>query len=232
MSSDREKGRFRGYFEWFVHSEVTGSVLLLACTVVALVWANSPWAATYSDLLHTYVGVSWGGAEFKLSLHHWINDGLMVLFFFVVGLELKRELLVGELANPRMAALPIAAAIGGMLVPALIYFAINPGGEAAAGWGIPMATDIAFSVGVIALLGSRVPVGAKLFLLALAIVDDIGAILVIAIGYTSGLNLTALGLGVAGLLLIWAGFRVISGDRVVSVFASQRDVAASESGAG
>ena len=95
--SARDKGRFRGYFEWFVRSEVTGSILLLACTIVALVWANSPWAGTYFDLLHTYLGVSWGDASFKLSLHHWINDGLMVIFFFVVGLEVKRELVVGEL---------------------------------------------------------------------------------------------------------------------------------------
>jgi NhaA family Na+:H+ antiporter len=151
MSSEYEKGGFRGYFEWFVHSEVMGSILLLACTIVALVWANSPWADTYFDLLHTHVGVSWGGAEFKLSLHHWINDGLMVVFFFVVGLEIKRELVVGELSSFAKAALPVMAAIGGMVVPAVLFAVVTLGGEGARGWGIPMATDIAFALGVLAI---------------------------------------------------------------------------------
>ena len=115
MSSEHEKGGFRGYFEWFVHSQVSGSILLLACTVAALVWATSHWAPIYDQLLHTKIGLSWGDAAFKLSLHHWINDGLMVIFFFVVGLEIKREILFGELASVRRAALPVVAAIGGIV---------------------------------------------------------------------------------------------------------------------
>jgi len=200
MSSGSQRNGFRGYFEWFVHSEVTGSILLLACTVVALVWANSPWAGTYSDLLHTYIGVSWGGAEFKLSLHHWINDGLMVIFFFVVGLEVKRELVVGELSSIRKAVLPVAAAVGGMVVPAVLFALFNFGGEGVRGWGIPMATDIAFALGVLAVFGTRAPLGLKVFLTALAIADDLGAVAVIAIFYTERINMTAL--IVAGVLLV------------------------------
>jgi len=199
MSSDSDKGSFRGRFEWFVHSEVTGSILLLACTLIALVWANSPWAQSYVDLLHTYVGVSWGDAAFKLSLHHWINDGLMVVFFFVVGLEIKREMVVGELSSSNKAALPVAAAIGGMVVPAVLFFLINSGGEGARGWGIPMATDIAFALGVLAIFGSRAPLGLKVFLTALAIADDLGAVAVIAIYYTEKINV--LPLVVAAVLL-------------------------------
>jgi NhaA family Na+:H+ antiporter len=199
MSSSTDKSGFHGYFEWFVHSEVTGSILLLACTVIALVWANSPWAESYVDLLHTYVGVSWGDAAFKLSLHHWINDGLMVVFFFVVGLEIKRELVVGELSSFNKAALPVAAAIGGMVVPAVLFFVMNSGGEGARGWGIPMATDIAFALGVLAIFGTRAPLGLKVFLTALAIADDLGAVAVIAIFYTEKIDL--LPLGVAAVLL-------------------------------
>jgi NhaA family Na+:H+ antiporter len=183
---------FRGYFEWFFHSEVTGSVLLLACAVAALLWANSPWAEAYDELFHTYVGVSWGDAAFKLSLHHWINDGLMVIFFFVVGLEIKRELVVGELSSVEKAILPVAAAIGGMAIPALMYAALNIGGEGTAGWGIPMATDIAFALGVLAVFGTRAPLGLKVFLTALAIADDLGAVAVIAIFYTEQINVMAL----------------------------------------
>jgi NhaA family Na+:H+ antiporter len=199
MSSESDKSGFRGWFEWFVHSEVTGSILLLACTVVALVWANSPWADSYVELLHTYVGVSWGEASFKLSLHHWINDGLMVVFFFVVGLEIKRELVVGELSSFNKAALPAAAAIGGMVVPAVLFFVMNMGGEGARGWGIPMATDIAFALGVLAIFGTRAPLGLKVFLTALAIADDLGAVAVIAIFYTGKINI--LPLVVAAVLL-------------------------------
>ena len=136
MSSEHEKGGFRGYFEWFVHSEVTGSILLLACTVAALVWANSQWAPIYDQVLHTKIGLSWGDAAFKLSLHHWINDGLMVIFFFVVGLEIKRELVVGQLSTFDKAVLPVAAAVGGMVVPAALYIMLNFGGEGAPGWGV------------------------------------------------------------------------------------------------
>ena len=183
---------FRSRLEWFIHSEVTGSILLLACTVVALAWANSPWADTYFHLLHTPVGVSWGTSSFSLSLHHWINDGLMAVFFFVVGLEIKRELVVGELSSLAKAALPVAAAVGGMLVPALFYVAFNVGGAGVNGWGIPMATDIAFALGVLAMFGTRVPLGLKVFLTALAIADDLGAVAVIAIFYTATLNVPAL----------------------------------------
>ena len=137
MNSSTDKSGFRGYFEWFVHSEVMGSILLLACTVIALVWANSPWADSYVDLLHTYVGVSWGDAAFKLSLHHWINDGLMVVFFFVVGLEIKRELVVGELSSFNKAALPVAAAVGGMVVPAVLFFVLNSGARAPVAGAFP-----------------------------------------------------------------------------------------------
>lgn len=192
-SSERSANRsFVGYFEWFVHSEVTGSILLLACTVTALLWANSPWAGAYDDLLHTYIGVSFGDAVFKLNLHHWINDGLMVIFFFVVGLEVKRELVVGELSSFDKASLPVAAALGGMVVPALLFVFFNHGGEAARGWGIPMATDIAFALGVLAIFGRRVPIGLKVFLTALAIADDLGAVAVIALYYTEKINLVAL----------------------------------------
>ena len=207
MSSGENKSGVRGYFEWFVHSEVTGSILLLACTVIALVWANSPWAQSYVDLLHTYVGVSWGDASFKLSLHHWINDGLMVVFFFVVGLEIKRELVVGELSSFDKAALPVAAAVGGMVVPALVFAAINLGGAGARGWGIPMATDIAFALGVLAMFGTRAPLGLKVFLTALAIADDLGAVAVIAIFYTDRINVGSLVVAAVLLVLLFALIR-------------------------
>lgn len=200
MSSESDRSGFRGYFEWFVHSEVTGSILLLACTLIALVWANSPWAESYVELLHTYIGVSWGETFFKLSLHHWINDGLMVVFFFVVGLEIKRELVVGELSSFNKAALPVAAAIGGMVVPAVLFFMLNSGGVGARGWGIPMATDIAFALGVLAIFGTRAPLGLKVFLTALAIADDLGAVAVIAIFYTDKINIPSL--VVAAVLLV------------------------------
>ncbi len=184
--------RFLGFFEWFVRSEASGSILLLGCTVVALAWANSPWAAGYDRMLHTYAGLGVGDGAFKLSLHHWVNDGLMVLFFFVVGLEIKRELVVGRLASLREATLPLAAAVGGMVVPAVLYAVVNVGGDGAAGWGVPMATDIAFALGVLALFGRRVPIELKVFLTALAIVDDLGAVLVIALFYTASIQLVPL----------------------------------------
>ena len=207
MSSENPKSGVRGYFEWFVHSEVTGSILLLACTVLALVWANSPWADSYFEILHTYVGVSWGDAYFKLSLHHWINDGLMVVFFFVVGLEIKRELVVGELSSFHKAALPVAAAVGGMVVPALLFAAINLGGAGLRGWGIPMATDIAFALGVLAMFGTRAPLGLKVFLTALAIADDLGAVAVIAIFYTEQINVVSLVVAAVLLVLLFAAIR-------------------------
>ena len=159
-------------------------MLLLAAAAAALVWANLPGTDSYADYWSARLMVDFNVAELDLSLASWVNDGLMAIFFFVVGLEIKRELLKGELAEPRKAALPVAAALGGMIVPALIYASLNIGGDGADGWGIPMATDIAFAVGVLALLGTRAPLALKVFLLALAIVDDLGAIAVIAIFYT------------------------------------------------
>ena len=187
-------------FQDFAHKQSSGGILLIAATAVALVWANSPWGDSYAALWHTELTVGVGDASISKDLTHWINDGLMAVFFFVVGLEIKREVLVGELSSPRNAALPIAAALGGAVVPALIYWAINAGTEGAAGWGIPMATDIAFALGVLALLGDKAPVALKVFLTALAIVDDIVAVLVIALFYTSEVSLGALGVG--GLFLL------------------------------
>ena len=179
-------------FEEFIQRQTTSVFLLMCMAVLALVLANGPLASAYEHVVHTLISLNIGAWALEMTLHHWINDGLMALFFFVVGLELKRELLVGELAKPRNAILPIAAAIGGMVVPALIYFAINPQGGAAAGWGIPMATDIAFAIGVLALLASRVPKALITFLVALAIVDDLGAVMVIAVFYTDTIALDPL----------------------------------------
>lgn len=186
----------------FMHAETSGGIILIICTIIALIWANSPFADSYHHLWHTYLTFDFGGYVLKHSLHHWINDGLMVIFFFVVGLEIKRELLVGELSSAKKAALPVAGALGGMILPALIYFYFNGGKEGAAGWGIPMATDIAFVVGIMALLGPKFPFSLKIFILALAIVDDIGAVLVIAIFYTAEISITALIIGAAIILLL------------------------------
>lgn len=171
-------------FEEFVHRQTTGGLLLMCTALLALVLANSGFSDAYLHFIHTPIGIQFGAWGLEMSLQHWVNDGLMALFFFVVGLELKREFLVGELARPRQAILPITAAIGGMVVPALIYFAINPSGDAAMGWGIPMATDIAFAIGALAVLASRVPKALITFLVALAIIDDLGAVIVIAVFYT------------------------------------------------
>jgi len=172
----------------FLATESAGGVVLLGATVVALAWANSPWQDSYTELWSTEISVGVGSRVLSMDLQHWVNDGLMTLFFFVVGLEIKRELVAGELREPRAAALPAVAALGGMIVPALLYFVLNPSGDGVDGWGIPMATDIAMAVGVLSLFSSRIPASLKLFLLALAIVDDIGAILVIAVFYSSGLE--------------------------------------------
>jgi Na+:H+ antiporter, NhaA family len=182
-------------FQDFAHKQSSGGILLIAATVVALLWANSPWGESYAALWQTKLTVGLGEFSLSKDLTHWINDALMAVFFLVVGLEIKRELLVGELSSVRSAALPIAAAVGGAVVPALIYIAINAGTEGAAGWGIPMATDIAFTLGVLALLGERAPVALKVFLTALAIVDDIVAVLVIAFFYTAEISWGALGVG-------------------------------------
>ena len=191
-------------FQRFAATESSGGIVLLICTALALGWANSPWSESYHRLWETPITVGAGASALTLSLHHWINDGLMAVFFFLVGLEIKREILVGELASARQAALPIAGAIGGMLIPAAIYSAFNATGTGAAGWGIPMATDIAFAIGVLALLGPRVPLALKVFLVALAIVDDIGAVLVIAFFYTSTISWAALATGslVLGALIV------------------------------
>jgi len=192
-------------FEEFIHRQTTSGLLLMCMAVLALVLANGPLASAYEDVLHMLVSFNFGNWTLEMSLHHWINDALMALFFFVVGLELKRELLVGELANPRNAVMPIAAAIGGMVVPALIYFAINPQGDVAAGWGISMATDIAFAIGILALLAGRVPKTLITFLVALAIVDDLGAVMVIAVFYTDSIALGPLAAagGLFALLMVF-----------------------------
>jgi NhaA family Na+:H+ antiporter len=179
-------------FQQFVATESAGGIVLLACTVVALVWANSARGDTYFHLWERTFTIGFEGFALTKSLHHWINDGLMVVFFLLVGLEIKREIFVGELSSLKQAMLPIAAAVGGMIVPAVIYAAFNAGGPGARGWGIPMATDIAFALGVLALLGDRVPAGLRVFLAALAIVDDLGAVLVIAIFYTAELSYSML----------------------------------------
>ena len=209
-------------FEEFIHRQTTSGLLLMITAILALVLANSPLAYFYQQIQHLNIGLVIGDWSLENSLHHWVNDGLMALFFFVVGLELKREILVGELANPRQAALPIVAAIGGMVVPALIYFSINPDGDTARGWGIPMATDIAFALGAIALLASRVPRALITFLVALAIVDDLGAVIVIAVFYTETISVSAL-TAVAilfGLLMMLnvAGIRKITPYFILAIF--------------
>ena len=182
-------------FQEFFRLEAAGGILLMASTVAALVWANSPWSGSYSALWHTELSAGLGPWSIAKSLHAWINDGLMAIFFFAVGLEIKREVLVGELATVKKAMLPIAAALGGMMVPAIIYYALNAGRPGMNGWGIPMATDIAFALGVLAILGDRVCLSVKIFLTALAIVDDLGAVLIIALFYTAEVSLSALGVG-------------------------------------
>jgi len=194
----------------FLDTESAGGIVLLAAAGIALVWANSPWSGSYESFWHAEISVTIGSFEVSEDLIHWVNDGLMVIFFFVVGLEIKRELVAGELNGWRKAALPAVAALGGMIVPALIYVALNAGGSGSAGWGIPMATDIAFAVGVLTLFGKRAPTSLKVFLLSLAIVDDIGAILVIALFYSSGLQFWWLGAAVllVAVIALMKRFRV------------------------
>ena len=202
--------RFRvlGLFQEFAHAQASSGIVLMLCVTVAIVWANSPFGSSYYDLWHLHFAVRIGDFVFDQPLEYWINDGLMAIFFFVVGLEIKREVIAGELASPRRAMLPIMAAVGGMVVPAAIFLWFNLGEPGQRGWGIPMATDIAFTLGVMAVLGSRVPTPIKVFLTALAIVDDIGAVLVIAIFYTSGISLTALGIAAFFVLLLIAANRL------------------------
>lgn len=205
LRSDRPLARLVGRpVQSFLAVEAAGGILLVIATVIALVWANSPWDASYDTVFHTHIRISIGGWSFDETAVHVINDALMALFFFVVGLEIKREWVTGELRDRRAAALPAVAALGGMVVPAAIYAAINVGGAGSRGWGIPMATDIAFALGVVAVLGSRVPPPLKIFLLTLAIVDDIGAIVVIAIFYSDGISWGWLAIagGVVGLVVV------------------------------
>ncbi len=186
----------------FLHTASAGGIVLVIAAAVALVLANSPLAETYHAVIDHHITIDLGFLTLDESVEHWINDLLMAVFFFVAGLEIKRELVHGDLRDPRRAALPIAAALGGMIVPALLYVALNVGGEGANGWGIPMATDIAFAVGILALVGKRAPASLRVFLLTLAIVDDIGAILVIAIFYTSQLSLGWLAAAVGTIVAI------------------------------
>jgi NhaA family Na+:H+ antiporter len=198
-------------FQRFAHVQASGGIVLLLCTLAALLWVNLGWEQNYENLWESHLIIGVPGFLLDEPLHFWINDALMAIFFFVVGLEIKRSVLVGELASVRRAALPVIAAVGGMVVPAAFYLALNTEGPGARGWAIPMSTDIAFSLGVMALLGSRAPLSLKVFLTAFAIVDDIGAVIVIAIFFTESIFWTNLAIG-GGLLLAlvvanWAGVR-------------------------
>ncbi|HET6625932.1 MAG TPA: Na+/H+ antiporter NhaA [Nocardioidaceae bacterium] len=201
IASDRTVARYVARpMADFLRIESAGGVLLVLAAVVAMVWANSAWSDSYAALWQTEINVEVGSWRVSEDLQHWVNDALMVIFFFVVGLEIKYEIVAGHLRDPKAASLPIIAAFGGMAVPALLYFLIAGRGEGSAGWGIPMATDIAFAVGVLGLLGRRIPAPARIFLLTLAIVDDIGAITVIAVFYTEDLSFGWLALAAAAFL--------------------------------
>ena len=216
---DGRAARFIRPLRDFLHQEASAGLLLVGAAVVALIWANSPWSDSYFDLWNTEAALEFNHHVIQLNLREWVNDLAMVLFFFVVGLEIKRELTEGELRDPRQAALPIIAAFGGMIVPATIFAMLNAGGEGSKGWGIPMATDIAIVMGVVALLGSRAPSWLKLFLLALAIVDDIGAIVVIAIFYSEGVSFEWLSIAIGALAVAaiirdrvpWIGVYIVLG---------------------
>ncbi len=200
-------------FTKFFKIEAAGGIVLLSCAIIALGIANSPWAAEFASFWQTTVGVTVGSFALELSLQHWINDGAMTMFFFVVGLEIKREMVHGELRKARNAVLPVVAALGGMLVPAALFLLFQYGEPGVNGWAIPMATDIAFVAGFLALLGKRVPFGLKILVLTLAIIDDIGAVLVIAVAFTDQISLSMLGLAGAGfgatLLCRWLGVRAL-----------------------
>lgn len=195
-------------FQRFAAEEASGGILLLACTVAALIWVNSTFEHSYDGIWESHLTIGFRHYLLDEPLHFWINDALMAVFFFVVGLEIKRSIILGELASFKMAALPVVAGFGGMVVPAALYLALNAGGEGADGWAIPMSTDIAFSLGVVALLGSRVPTPLKLFLTAFAIVDDVGAVVVIAIFFTDTISLANLAVG-GGLLIALVAMNVI-----------------------
>lgn len=190
-------------FEHFLHAQTTTGIVLMFMTVLALVLANTPLTETYTHFFHTKIDLHIDSWKLSYSIHHWINDGLMAIFFFIIGLEIKREVLIGELSSIKVAILPILAAIGGMILPALIYLSINYQTIGANGWGIPMATDIAFAISALVLLGNRVSPALVTFLVALAIVDDLGAVIVIAVFYTDTINLSALSLaGISFLVLV------------------------------
>lgn len=201
---------FSGLLKEFLESERTGGLILLASTVISMLITNSSSGASYTAFWHQKIDLSVAAIELRYSAEHWINDGLMAVFFLLVGLEIEREIYIGELANFRRALLPVLAAVGGMLVPAVIHFSFNKGTATSNGFGIPMATDIAFALGMLSLLGKRVPVGLKIFLTALAIIDDLGAILIIAFFYNSGLSYFNLGisLGIFACLLLLNRFGV------------------------
>ena len=188
----------------FISNSTMSGIMLFTSAFIALIISNSPWADAYHHFWETTFSIGFAEHIISKSLHHWINDGLMAVFFFVVGLELKREIIAGELSDPKNAILPVSAAIGGMVIPALIFLMINNGLESVSGWGIPMATDIAFALGVLYLMGDKVPISLKVFLTALAIADDIGAVLVIAFFYTSDINLWSLGTGAVFMLILIA----------------------------
>jgi len=191
-------------FEHFLHAQTTTGIILICMTILALVLANTSLTESYTHFFHTKVDLNVGSWALSHTIHHWINDGLMAIFFFIIGLEIKREVLVGELSNIKVAILPILAAIGGMVFPALIYFSITSGTEGVAGWGIPMATDIAFAISALVLLGKRVPTALVTFLVALAIVDDLGAVLVIALFYTEQIHTLQLALAGGSFLIMVA----------------------------
>src|SRR5688572_5922123 len=204
MTAEAHEFRSTSPFQEFFRTEAAGGALLVACACAALVVANSAWADAYHRLLATRIAIAWEEHALSLTAHQWINDGLMAVFFLLVGLEIKREALAGELASRRQAALPIAGAIGGMLIPASIYFLTSGGGMEARGWAIPMATDIAFALGMLALVAPRAPSGLKIFLAALAIVDDMGAVLVIALFYTRSIAWGSMAMAGAILLVLIA----------------------------
>lgn len=189
-------------FEHFLHAQTTTGIVLMLMTIVALILANTPFADIYINFFHMNIDFNVGSWKLSHSVHYWINDGLMSIFFFLIGLEIKRKILIGELSNIKIAILPILAAIGGMVFPALIYFSITNGGVGANGWGIPMATDIAFAISALVLLGKRVPSTLVTFLVALAIVDDLGAVLVIAIFYTEQINMLPLILSMSFFIIL------------------------------
>ena len=204
-------------FEHFLHAQTTTGLVLMLMTVVALVLANSPLYEAYAHFFHMNIDFNVGSWALSHSLHHWINDGLMAIFFFIIGLEIKREITAGELSNIKAAMLPILAAIGGMVFPALIYLGINSGGEGINGWGIPMATDIAFAISALVLLGKRIPAALVTFLVALAIVDDLGAVLVIALFYTETINIIPLGLA-GGMFLVLIAFNRVGIHMILPYF--------------